>query len=45
MCQLHFRRQTIPLLRREVRTLKATDKLDIQMAPGGGWTARLTPKK
>ena len=31
--------------RREMRTLKATDKLDIQMAPGGGWTARLTPKK
>ncbi|WP_291529984.1 glycoside hydrolase family 97 protein [Bacteroides sp. UBA939] len=27
--------------RREVRNVKASDKLNIQMAPGGGWTARL----
>lgn len=31
--------------RREICTVKAGDRLDIQMAPGGGWTARLTPKK
>lgn len=27
---------------REVRNVKSRDKLNIQMAPGGGWTAKLT---
>ena len=31
--------------RKEIRTVKANDKLNIEMAPGGGWTARITPKK
>lgn len=30
--------------KKEVRTVSASDKLDIQMAPGGGWTARITIK-
>ncbi|WP_455996793.1 glycoside hydrolase family 97 protein [Phocaeicola barnesiae] len=31
--------------RKEIRTVKTNDKLNIEMAPGGGWTARITPKK
>lgn len=31
--------------RRDIRTVKAGDKLHIEMASGGGWTARITPKK
>lgn len=30
--------------KKTTRTVTAADKLDIQMAPGGGWTARITLK-
>lgn len=30
--------------KKTTRTVSAADKLDIQMAPGGGWTARITLK-
>jgi alpha-glucosidase len=29
---------------KELRTVTAKDKLQVQMAPGGGWTARITKK-
>ena len=30
--------------KKTVRTISASDKLEIQMAPGGGWTARITAR-
>lgn len=30
--------------KKEVRIVTAKDKLNVQLAPGGGWTARITKK-
>ena len=30
--------------KKEIRTVKAGDKLNIHLAAGGGWTARITRK-
>lgn len=30
---------------KEVRVISSTDRIKIHLAPGGGWAARLTPKK
>ena len=30
--------------KKEVRTVTSKDKLNVQLAPGGGWAARITKK-
>ena len=34
----------LPTIKKEVRIVTAKDKLNVQLAPGGGWTARITKK-